>query len=174
MDFTVQALIDFVVAFFLGYVVPNIVTLLIAFLAVGFGVSLVHRRGDYLLRSAVRAEMNTDAQISRSIREYCEKQFSSDATVQPMPRFHDSAYREYKRAGLLSKLSKGSVEELENLYLYMESVNEAGRRQEDLAYGPSAAYPNAHELRLENLTYVNDTVRNVVLPYHERLRDIKL
>ena len=31
-----------------------------------------------------------------------------------------------------------------------------------------------HGLRLENLTYINDTVHNVVSPYHERLRDIRL
>ena len=91
-----------------------------------------------------------------------------------MPRFYESAYREYKRAGLLLKLHKNAVEEIENLYLYEDSVNEAGSRQEDLAFGPSSAYPNAHTLRLQNLQYIMDTVHNVIKPYRERVREMAL
>ncbi len=174
MDPALQSLIDVAVNFFWTYVISSLITLVIALLAVGFGISLVHRRNNYLLRSAVRAEMVTDMKISASLVQYSEKQLTSDPTVRPMPRFHDSAYREYKKAGLLAKLPGSSIEELENIYLYMESVNEAGRRQEDLAFGPSAAYPNAQQLRLENLTYIHDTTYNVIKPYHERLQDIRL
>jgi hypothetical protein len=112
--------------------------------------------------------------VAKSLTEYAQQQMTQDATVQPMPRFYSSAFTEYKRAGLLMRLKSKAVEELENIYLYMDSVNEAGRRQEDLAFGPSSAYPNAPNLRIHNLQYILDTVHNVVVPYYERLRDIRL
>src|SRR2546428_8079873 len=142
MDPALQSVADIAIYFVQTYIIPSLITLVIAFLAVAFGISLVHKRADNLLKTGVRAEMVTDMNISDSLVDYAEKQLTSDPTVQPMPRFHLSAYREYKKAGLLAKLAsrkRNAVEELEKLYLYMESVNEAGRRQEDLAFGPSAA-----------------------------------
>jgi hypothetical protein len=177
MDPALQSLADIAIYFVQTYIIPSLITLVIAFMAVAFGISLVHRRADYLLRTGVKAEMATDMRLSDTLVEYAEKQLTSDPSVQPMPRFHVSAYREYKKAGLLAKLAsrkRNSVEELERLYLCMESVNEAGRRQEDLAFGPSAAYPNAHNLRLENLTYIHDTTHNIIKPYYERMQNISL
>ena len=91
-----------------------------------------------------------------------------------MPRYNLVAFIQYKRAGLLQKVPRKTAEELEELYLYKESVNKAGRRQEELAFGPAAAFPNAHTLRLQNLTYIRDTVHNVIGPYHDRLKYFKV
>ena len=156
------------------YVLSGFITLIIALLAVSFAIWVVRRRGDYLLRSALRAELHTNSNLAKSLAAYAQNQITSESTVQPMPLFQDSAYNEYKRAGLLLKLRGRSEEELLNLYLYMESVNEAGRRQEDLAFGPSSAYPNSRNLRIQNLQYILDTINNVVNPYYERLRDVRL
>lgn len=157
-----------------SYVLPAFITLVIAFLTVSFAFWISHRRSEYLLRAALRAEIQTNFQVAKALSDYAQNQVTAEATVQPMPRFYDSAYREYKKAGLLLKLPKTSVEEIENLYLYEDSVNEAGRRQEDLAFGPSSAYPNAQTLRLQNLQYVIDTVHNVIKPYRERVREMTL
>jgi len=156
------------------YVLPYVATLLIALVAVSFGLWASRRRTESSVRALLRAEMKTNAEISRSVTAYAQQQLTSEASVQPMPRYQATAYLEYKRVGLLDRISRRTSEELIDLYLYVESVNEAGRRQEDLAFGPSAAYPNSHELRLQNLTYVHDTVHNVVGPYQERLARMKL
>jgi hypothetical protein len=174
MDPTISGIVNLIIAFLEVYILPYLVTLAVAFLSVGFAAWLIHRRNDSVLRKALRAELTTNSFISTSLLTYSENQLTSERSVEPMPRYHDSAYREYKRGGLLEGLKGESIEELENYYLYTESVNEAGRRQEDLAYGPSSAYPNAHQLRLENLTYIHDTVHNVIVPYFERLKDIRL
>jgi len=160
--------------FFKTYVLAGLITLIIALLVVSFSIWSSHRRSEYLLRAALRAEIENNMQIAKALGEYARVQITSETTVQPMPRFHDAAYKEYKRAGLLTKLPPKNMEELENLYLYEESVNEAGRRQEDLAFGPSSAYPNAHSLRLQNLQYVIDTAHNVIKPYRERVREMRL
>ncbi len=127
-----------------------------------------------MVKSVLRAEIRTNIEITKSILDYSQKQLTSEATVEPMPRYHESAYQEYKRAGLLDRLPKSSAEQLVNVYLYLESVNEAGRRQEDLAFGPSAAWPNSHELRIQNLTYIQDTLHNVLAPYQGRLPRMRL
>ncbi len=105
---------------------------------------------------------------------YADAQLSGDTSVAPMPRYKTHAFMAYKRQGLLEKLPQKITEELEELYLNKESVNKAGRRQEELAFGPAAAFPNAHTLRLENLTYVRDTAHNVVEPYQDRLKEARL
>ncbi len=169
-----QTFFSAVVDFLRTYVLSGFVTLIIALVVVTFAIWAVSRRTNYLLRSALRAELQTNALLAKDLLTYAQNQITSDATVQPMPRFQDTAYTEYKRAGLLLKLKGDSEEEILNLYLYMESVNEAGRRQEDLAFGPSSTYPNSRSLRLQNLQYILDTIHNVVNPYYERIRDIKL
>lgn len=174
IDPALQGIQNFVVQTIQAFVLPLLTALVVAFLTVGFVLWLSRIRAQSLLKESVRAEMKTNLFISSSLSQYAEEQLKSEATVQPMPRYHFSAFRGYKRAGLLARLPTQSAEDLENLYLSMESVNKAGSRQEDLAFGPWAAYPNAHQLRLENLTYISDTIHNVILPYCERLRRTKL
>jgi hypothetical protein len=162
------------VDFLWSYIFPAFVTLVIALLTVSFAFWVSHRRSEYILRSALRAEIETNVQVAKALADYAKNQVTSEATVQPMPKFYSSAYTEYKRAGLLLRLPLNAVQEIENLYLYEDSVNEAGRRQEDLAFGPSSAYPNANNLRLQNLQYIIDTVHNVIKPYRERVREMRL
>jgi len=156
------------------YLLPYLATLFIALMAVGFALRASRSNAESSVKGLLRAEMRTNTEISKSLIVYAQQQQTSAATVQPMPRYHETAYLEYRRVGLLDRLLRRASEELIDLYLYMGSVNEAGRRQEDLAFGPSAAYPQSHELRLQNLKYIEDTVHNVVGPYQERLARMKM
>ena len=115
-------------------------------------------------------ELRTNARITKDIVTYADGQLSGETSVAPMPRYQTLAFLEYKRLGLYRRLTPKIFEELEALYLSKDSVNEAGRRQEELAFGPAAAFPNAHTLRLENLTYLRDTAHNVIEPYLDRLK----
>ena len=155
------------------YVLPYLFTLVIAFLSVWLAFALSGRRARTKARKAVRAELRTNARVSRQILAYADGQLSGETSVAPMPRYRTHAFIEYKNMGLLEKLPSKIAEELEQLYLSEDSVNKAGRRQEELAFGPAAAYPNANTLRLENLTYARDTAHNVVEPYQDRLKDSK-
>jgi hypothetical protein len=155
------------------YVFPYLFTLVIAFLSVWLAFSISARNARRRTRNALRAELRTNAIVTRKILEYADAQLSGDTSIAPMPRYSKRAFMEYKRLGLGAKLPLKVREELELLYLNKESVNKAGRRQEELAFGPAAAFPNAHTLRLENLTFVRDTAHNVVEPYQDRLRDSK-
>lgn len=156
------------------YVLPYLATLLVALVTVSFAMWASARRNAGLAKGLLRAEIRTNIEVSKSILAYSQAQLTSEATVQPMPRYRDTAYLEYKRAGLLDRLPRDSAEQLVDVYLYIESVNEAGRRQEDLAFGPSAAWPNSHELRIQNLTYIQDTIHNVLGPYQGRLPKMKI
>ena len=115
-------------------------------------------------------ELRTNAKVTKQIVEYADSQLSGDTSVAPMPKYQTQAFLEYKRLAMGRRIPPKILEELESLYLSKESVNEAGRRQEELAFGPAAAFPNAHTLRLENLTYLRDTAHNMIEPYLDRLK----
>ncbi|MGD1054677.1 MAG: hypothetical protein ABR867_01155 [Nitrososphaerales archaeon] len=153
---------------------PYLVILAIAFLTTGLAVALQGWRRKRALKGAFRAEIDNNAAVTLNIVAYADAQLSGGTSVAPMPTFRVRAFREYADAGLLERRPKKIAAELKLLYLNMVSVNKAGRRQEDLAFGPAAAFPNAHMLRLDNLTYVRDTTHNIVEPYIDRLKDIKL
>jgi len=152
------------------YVLPYVIVLAIAFLTVAFAFNLNDRNMKYKARRALALEIRTNAKVTTAIVTYADTQLSGEASVQPMPRYEVEAFHEYKKLGLLRRLPPKIVDELESLYLSKASVNEAGRRQEELAFGPAAAFPNAHTLRLENLTYLRDTAHNVIEPYLDRLK----
>jgi hypothetical protein len=156
------------------YVIPYLIVLAIAFLAVAFAFNLNDRNARYKARRALSLELRTDGKITTAIVNYADGQLSGETSVQPMPRFETDAYEDYRKLGLLRRLPPKIMEELESVYLSITSVNEAGRRQEELAFGPAAAFPNAHTLRLENLTYLRDTAHNVVEPYLDRLKATKV
>ncbi len=155
---------------FQTFVMPYLFTLVIAFLTVWLAFSLSKRSARGRAKRSLRGELRTNAVVTRQIMAYADAQLTGDTSVAPMPRYKTHAFLAYKRQGLLEKLPQKIAEELEELYLNKESVNKAGRRQEELAFGPAAAFPNAHTLRLENLTYVRDTAHNVVEPYQDRLK----
>jgi hypothetical protein len=162
------------VDFFRTFVLPYLVVLAIAFLTAGFAVALQGRRRRGALKSALRAEIMSNVTVTQAVVAYAEAQTSGESGVAPMPTYRTMAFRRYASAGLLERLPPKIAEELEQVYLSMVSVNKAGRRQEELAFGPAAAFPNAHTLRLENLTYVRDTAHNIIDPYQDRLKDVRL
>jgi len=163
-----------VAEFLQDYVLPYIIVLAIAFLTVAFAFNLNDRNARYKARKALTNEIRTNSKVTTAIVAYSDGQLSGETSVQPMPRYETQAFEEYKKLGLLRKLPPKIVDELESLYLSKLSVNEAGRRQEELAFGPAAAFPNAHTLRLENLTYLRDTAHNVIEPYLDRLKATKV
>ncbi len=160
-------------SFSLTYVIPYLPILVIALIVVWVAFSLSGRRNRYRLRAALRAEMRTNMNVTKAILTYADSQLSGQTSVAPMPKYHVRAFFEYKKHGLMEKTLPKIADELESLYLNMESVNKAGRRQEELAFGPAAAFPNAHTLRLENLTFVRDTAHNLIAPYQDRLKSGK-
>ena len=156
------------------YVIPYVIVLAIAFLTVAFAFNLNDRNAKYKARRSLALEIRTNAKVTTNIVTYADSQLSGETSVQPMPRYETQAFEEYKKLGLLRGLPPKIVNELESLYLSKVSVNEAGRRQEELAFGPAAAFPNARTLRLENLTYLRDTAHNVIEPYLDRLKATKV
>ncbi len=160
--------------YFQTTVLSNLITLAIALLAVTLAVYLVGRNNRRGLKRALRAEMRWNIQVTKSILTYADSQLSGELSVAPMPMYRLGAFMEFAKGGMLEKMQPKLGQELEKIYLTMRSVNLAGRRQEELAFGPAAAFPNAHTLRLDNLTYARDTVHNIIEPYQDRLRDIRL
>lgn len=161
---------ELAVQFLQTYIIPYIIVLAIAFLSVAFAFNLNDRNSKYKARRALSLEIRTNARVTTAIVTYADGQLSGENSVQPMPKYETQAFYEYKKLGLLKRLPPKIMDELEATYLSKESVNEAGRRQEELAFGPAAAFPNAHTLRLENLTYLRDTAHNVIEPYLDRLK----
>lgn len=159
---------------FVTYILPYLIVLVIAFISIAFAFELNDRNAKYKARRALALELRTNGKITTRIVNYADSQLGGETSVQPMPRYETQAFMEYKKLGLLRRLSPKITDELESLYLSKESVNEAGRRQEELAFGPAAAFPNAHTLRLENLTYLRDTAHNVIEPYLDRLKATKV
>jgi hypothetical protein len=154
--------------------VQDLAILGIALLSTAVGLSLAGRARRSGLKKALKAELATNLKVTKAIIAYADGQLSGDTSVAPMPKYRTVAFMDYMKSGLLGKMPKRMGDELERVYLNMVSINRAGRRQEELAFGPAAAFPNAHTLRLENLTYVRDTAHNIVEPYQGRLSDVKL
>ena len=171
---TYDQFVNDVVFFLQTYVIPYLIVLAIAFLTVAFAFNLNDRNARYKARRALALEIRTNSKVTTSIVGYADSQLTGEASVQPMPRYETRAFHEYKVLGLLRGIPSKIGDELQALYLSMESVNEAGRRQEELAFGPAAAFPNAHTLRLENLTYLRDTAHNTIEPYLDRLKATKV
>lgn len=152
-----------------AYIIPYLPVLVIALIVVWVAFDLTRRRTKNLASAALRAEIRTNTNVTKAIIAYADSQLSGETCISPMPRYHMRAFLEYKRLGMMEKMPSRIAEELENLYLNMESVNRAGKRQEDLAFGPAASFPNAQNLRIENLTFARDTVHNIIAPYEDRL-----
>ena len=169
-DITMQTVLDFLQV----YVLPYLVILVISFAGIWFAFRLSRSNARHRARNSLNAGIRINAKITRDIVAYADNQLNGDTSVAPMPRYHTLAFLVFKEMGLHRKLPPKIIEELESLYLNKDSVNEAGRRQEELAFGPAAAFPNAHTLRLENLTYLRDTAHNIIEPYLDRLRETRV
>jgi hypothetical protein len=167
-------LMQLILTFMQTYVLPYVVILAISFLSIWFAFGLSGRSQRWKARRSLAVELKTNAKVTKQIVQYADQQLSGDTSVAPMPRYQTQAFLDYKRLSLGRKIPPKIMEELEHLYLSKESVNEAGRRQEELAFGPAAAFPNAHTLRLENLTYLRDTAHNMIEPYLDRLKGTRV
>jgi hypothetical protein len=174
MAWTYDQITQNVLNFLRTYVLPYLIVLAIAFVTAAIAVALLGRSRKRALKSALRAEIMGNITVTQAVVAYADAQLSGETSVAPMPTYKTGAFRKYADEGLLERLPAKIAEELEQVYLSMVSVNKAGRRQEELAFGPAAAFPNAHTLRLENLTYVRDTAHNVIDPYQDRLKDVRL
>lgn len=161
-------------SFLRTYVIPYLLVLAIAFVTILIALALLERDRKRSIKRTLRAEIRTNAKVTKAIVTYADAQLSGDTSVAPIPKYRIGAYLAYVNAGLLDKIPHKLSEELQQMYLSIVSVNRTGRRAEELAFGPAAAFPNAHTLRLENLTYARDTAHNIIEPYQDRLRDIKL
>jgi hypothetical protein len=170
----IDAIWQYGLDFFQIYVLPYLIVLAIALLSVLFAFGLSNRYKKLMAKRSLVAELRTNAKVTKDIVAYADGQLSGELSVAPMPRYQTRAFLHYTRMGMGTKLSPKVKEELQSLYLSKRSVNDAGRRQEELAFGPAAAFPNAHTLRLENLTYLRDTAHNVIEPYLDRLKATKI
>ena len=161
-------------SFFQTYVFPYLIVLAIAFIVTLIAIALLERNRKRSIKMALRAEIRANVKVTKAVVAYADAQLAGDTSVAPIPKYRMGAYLAYVNAGLLDKIPHKLSEELQQMYLCIVSVNRTGRRAEELAFGPAAAFPNAHTLRLENLTYARDTAHNIIEPYQDRLRDIKL
>ncbi len=162
-----------IVSFLQVYVLPYVIVLVILLPSIWFAFAVSARSGRDKARNSLTNEIRSNARVTKEIVGYADGQLSGEATIAPMPEYQTRAFLEFKSAGLMRKVPAKIAEEIETLYLNMASVNKAGARQEELAFGPAAAFPNAHMLRLENLTYLRDTAHNIIEPYQDRLKDTR-
>lgn len=162
------------VNFFIAYIFPYLATLLVALIAVAFAFAVSGRRARGRTKKAFLEEMKINERRTAEIVAYADGQLTGGDMVTSMPRYEVRAFSEFSLRGMLSTVRPKVAEELNALYLSKRSVNKAADRQEDLAFGPAAAHPNAHNLRVQNLTYARDTAHNVIEPYQDRLRTTKI
>lgn len=157
------------ISFLITYVEPYVV--LIALLAVFLwvGMRIIGRRSFNLAKDAIKGEVKLNIRVCSSLIEYTEGQKVGDPYSIPIPRFYTSAFDGLRNQGYLFRLKGEFSEELITIYTVIERVHAASDRQEELAVGPAATSPLAADLRSKSLTFIRDTVRNVIRPRLERL-----
>ena len=169
MSATVGGFIGALSSFFDAYILPYLPTLLILLAAVAFATwlgSWNHVRGQ---KRALGAELALNLKQASAILEFVDSQKVGASYITPIPRFYTSAYEEMLKSGNLGSLRPGVREETGRLYSQIRRVDDASNRQEELLAGVPGTSPVASELRAENLTYIRDTISNVILPKLEQL-----
>jgi hypothetical protein len=166
----VSGVLDPVTSFINVYVLPYLPTLAIILLAVAFA-GWVNGRGKASgQRRALREELALNFVRANEIVEFVDTQKVGESYVTPIPRFSKTAYDDIRRTGNLSSLKRGLREDLMTIYSAIDRIDDASDRQEELLVGAPATSPIAVELRTQNLSYIRDTIFNVVLPRLERFR----
>ncbi len=155
-------------SYFTTYVLPYIPILVVLLVAVAFGNSIGERKATDMQKRALKDELITNLSQARAILEFVEKQTAGEPYVNPIPRFHRSAYEQLRNSGRLRSLKRGVREEIETVYEAIYGVEAASDRQEELLGGAAATSPIAPEIRAQNLTYIRDTIANLVLPRLEQ------
>lgn len=158
--------------FFNLYIYPYLATIIVLGILLWLAEALSGRSKLGSAKRAVFAEIRMNAEVSKSIIEYVETQTSGDPYVAPMPRFYVSAFENLKNQGHLLKLKRELRDDLTFIYMTLDRISEATVRQEELVVGAAAASPLAADLRSQNLSYIHNTVSNVVKPRLERLRTL--
>jgi len=160
---------DFVASLLNSYVLPYVPRLVVLLLAVAFGGWAGGRRRVGGQKRALREELSLNLRQAPVILEFVEAQKTGESYITPIPRFYTTAYEEVRRSGNLRSLRRVVKDELITIYSAIDSIDEASDRQAELLAGAAATSPIAEDLRNQNLTYIRDTVTNVVLPRLERL-----
>jgi len=156
---------------FLGsYVYPYLPTLVLLLIVVGFAFLIQSRSKLSGRKRALRDELSLNLRHANEVIEFCDKQKTGESYVTPIPRFYKSAYAEVRNSGSFRSFRLSVREDLATVYLAIDRIDQASDRQEELLAGAAATSPIAVELRSQNLTFIKDTVVNVVLPRLERLR----
>jgi len=157
-------------SFLSSYVYPYLPTLVLLLIVVGFASLLQGRSRLSGRKRALRDELALNLRQANAVIEFCDQQKTGESYVTPIPRFYKSAYADIRNSGSLRSLRISVREELATVYMAIDRIDQASDRQEELLAGAAATSPIAVELRSQNLTYIKDTVVNVVLPRLERLR----
>jgi hypothetical protein len=157
-------------SFLSSYVYPYLPILVVLLLVVGFA-SWVQQRSRLMSRKrALRDELSLNLRQANEVIEFCEQQKGGESYVTPIPRFYKTAYGDVRNAGNLRSFRISVREDLATAYMAIDRIDQASDRQEELLAGAAATSPIAVELRSQNLTFIRDTVVNVVVPRLERLR----
>jgi len=159
-----------ITSFLSSYVIPYLPILVLLLLAVFFANGLEKRSKIGGQKRALREEMAENLAQSTVLLEFVGSQSTGESYVTPIPRFKRYAFDEMQRSGNLSALKRTVRAELVALYSAIDRINDASNRQEELLVGAPATSPIAVELRARNLTYIRDTVANVVLPILQRYK----
>jgi hypothetical protein len=152
------------------YVLPYVFLIFISLLSVLIGLWVSSSRRESRLKTALLEELKENREIAKKIDSGITENLNNMESYSPIPRFRTEAYREFRYNGLMRTLGKDVGSDISELYFYLESINEALRRQEELAFGPASIYPNAHDLRLRNISYTKDTLKNIIFPYFDKLK----
>lgn len=157
-------------SFYQAYIAPYLPIAITLIIVVTFANWLGSRRVLGGQRRALKRELVQNLTQARAILEFVESQNSGDSYITPIPRFNRSAYDQIRGSGNLDSLKKGIREELEIVYFAIDRIDDASDRQEELTAGVPATSPVAPEIRAQNLTYIRDTVANIVLPRLEQFQ----
>jgi hypothetical protein len=157
-------------SFLSSYVYPYLPTLVLLLLVVGFASFIQERNRLSGRKRAMRDELALNLREANEIIEFCDNQKTGESYITPIPRFYKSAYADIRSSGSFRSLKMSVRDELATVYMAIDRIDQASDRQEELLAGAAATSPIAVELRSQNLTFIKDTVTNVVLPRLERLR----
>jgi hypothetical protein len=163
-------LADVLTSFFNTYVLPYLPTLVLLLVVVGFANWVQGRSRLSGRRRALKDELSLNLRQAGQVVEFCDRQKTGESYITPIPRFYKSAYEELRRTGGLRSFRISVRDDLSTVYMAVDRVDQASNRQEELLAGAAATSPIAVELRSQNLSFIKDTVTNVVLPRLERLR----
>jgi len=157
-------------SFLTSYVYPYLPILVLLLIVVGFATWIQGRSRLSGRKRALRDELSLNLRQANEIIGFCDQQKTGESYVTPIPRFYKSAYADVRNSGSFRSFRISVRDDLSTVYMAIDRIDQASDRQEELLTGAAATSPIAVELRSQNLTFIRDTVVNVVLPRLERLR----